>query len=94
MAKTMAFNTLGVKWQPISHSRYAFSKPLMRLSPHRLFRLKLVAELSKPTCLEHLAKNPEYDNGGGVWMLIDIDTSKLGAESVTAVRSLLLRMQK
>jgi predicted RNase H-like HicB family nuclease len=37
-------------------------------------------ELPKPSGLETLAKNSEYD--GGIWMLIDIDTSKLETKSV------------
>ena len=36
--------------------------------------------LPKPTSLEKLAKNPEFD--AGIWMLVDIDTSKLETKSV------------
>ena len=49
-------------------------------------------KMAKTNQFGTIGKNHEYD--GGVWMLIDIDTPNLETESVTAVRSLLLRMQK
>jgi len=36
--------------------------------------------LPKPTSLENLANNSEYN--GGIWLLIDIDASKLETKSV------------
>jgi len=37
-------------------------------------------DLPKPTSLEKLANNPDYQ--GGVWLLINIDASKLETKSV------------
>jgi predicted RNase H-like HicB family nuclease len=37
-------------------------------------------DLPEPTPLEKLANNPEYS--GGVWLLIDVDTSKLETKAV------------
>jgi len=37
-------------------------------------------ELPNPTSLEKLANDPEYS--GGIWLLIDIDASKLETKSV------------
>jgi predicted RNase H-like HicB family nuclease len=37
-------------------------------------------ELPKPSALEELIKNPEYN--GGIWMMLDINISKLNLKSV------------
>ena len=54
--------------------------PAMIQEAIELWREGQELELPKPSCLETLAKNSEYD--GGIWMLIDIDTSKLETKSV------------
>jgi len=53
-------------------------------------------ELPKPTALEALANDPEYS--GGVWMLVDVDLSRLMTTAkrvnVTIPENLLVRIDR